>query len=302
MQHCLLGKTGIKVSKIGFGTGTSGFTGVNLHTQMSVDELSGLLIYGYELGINLWDTAYSYGTYPHIKEALKSLNRENIVISSKTALTGYEETLKEVEDSLKILGTDYIDVFLLHGVRNAFDFWVRRCALRALTKSKEKGDIRAVGFSCHGIGAIEKALHMPELDIIMARLNFSGDYMDSYQENLLSNIMSIPVAKNTVRFLIPKQLLPSVSKLVEPPKPSLSLQEKTRDLLNVMHEAGKGVMGIKLFGAGKLKGETQKVISFAKPISFVNSFVIGMTHKEEIRQNVSEFLKPSHLHFVCDNA
>lgn len=262
---------------------------------MSADELSGLLIYGHELGINLWDTAYSYGTYPHIKEALKSLKRENIVISSKTALTDHEETLKEVEASLKILGTDYIDVFLLHGVRNAFDFWVRRGALRALTKSKEKGNIRAVGFSCHGIGAIEKALHMPELDIIMARLNFSGDYMDSYQENLLSNVMSVPIAKETAKFLIPKRFLPSISKLVEPPKPSLSLQEKTRNLLKAMHGAGKGVIGTKLFGAGKLKGEAQKAISFAKPISFVNSFVIGMTHKEEIRQNVMGCLEPNSL-------
>lgn len=130
MNYCALGRTGIKVSKIGFGTGTTHFTGISLHSSMLVQELSVLLLYAYELGVNLWDTAYTYETYPHIRKALDSLERNNIVISSKTDKSGYKDTRAEVENSLRLLQTDYIDIFLLHGVRNAFDFWVRRGALK----------------------------------------------------------------------------------------------------------------------------------------------------------------------------
>jgi len=287
MQYCTLGKTGINVSKIGFGTGTTSFTGINLHSSMPVQELSALLLYAYELGVNLWDTAYTYETYPHIRKALDSVKRNNIVISSKTDKSNYKDIHAEIENSLRLLQTDYIDIFLLHGVRNAFDFRVRKGAWKALMEAKKKGYVRAIGFSSHGIGAIEAAQNMKDIDVIMARLNFSGDYMDSYQENIISNVMSIPIAKKLARVLIPKSILPSVSKLVEPPKPSDFLQSKTQDMLRSLHEAGKGIIGIKLFGAGKLKNDSDKAISFAKTLSFIDSFVIGMAKRNEIMENVN---------------
>lgn len=291
MNYCALGKTGINVSKIGFGTGTTSFTGINLHSSMSVQELSGLLLYAYELGINLWDTAYTYETYPHIQKALESVGRDHIIISSKTDKSGYKDALVEVENSLRFLRTDYIDIFLLHGVRNAFDFRVRRGALKALVEAKKRGLIRAIGFSSHGIGAIEAAQDMSELDVIMARVNFSGDYMDSYQENIISNVMSIPIAKKIAKTFIPKSLIPSVSKLVEPPKPPVSLRSKTQDILRSLHESGKGIIGIKLFGAGKLKSEANNAISFAKTLSFVDSFVIGMAKRNEIMENINLYYR-----------
>lgn len=287
MNYCALGKTGINVSKIGFGTGTTGFSGINLHSSMPVEELSALLLYAYELGVNLWDTAYTYETYPHLRKALDSIKRDSIVISSKTDKSSYKDALAEVENSLRLLQTDYIDIFLLHGVRNAFDFRVRRGALKALIEAKKKGLVRAIGFSSHGIGALEAALHMKELDVVMARLNFSGDYMDSYQENIISNLMSIPIAKKAARVFIPKSFMPSISKLVEPPKPSEILRTKIRDILRNLHESGKGIIGIKLFGAGKLKSEPDQAISFAKTLSFVDSFVIGMAKRSEVVENVN---------------
>lgn len=291
VNYCTLGKTGINVSKIGFGTGTTSFTGINLHSSMSVKDLSGLLIYAYELGVNLWDTAYTYETYPHIRKALDIIKRESIVISSKTDKSNYKDALSEIENSLRFLQTDYIDIFLLHGVRNAFDFRVRKGALKALMEAKKKGLIRAVGFSSHGIGAIEAAQNMAELDIVMARVNFSGDYMDSYQENIISNVMSIPIAKKVARVFIPKRFVPSISKLVEPPKPSEILRAKIRDILRNLHESGKGIIGIKLFGAGKLKSEPDKAISFAKSLAFIDSFVVGMTARSEIMGNVNLYYR-----------
>lgn len=289
MQYQTLGSTGIKVSKIGFGTGTSHFSGVNQHALMAVSELSRLLLCAYEMGINFWDTASSYGTYPHIRSALEIIKRDNIIISSKTNKTNYREVVAEIEDSLRFLQTTYIDIFLLHGVRNTFDFRIRKGAIQALLDAKERGLIRAIGFSSHGIGAVEASQYIKEFDIVMARLNFSGDYMDSYQENMISNLMTIPILNKIVRAFIPKAIAPSISKLVEPPKPSSSLQTKIKDILYKLHELGKGLIGIKLFGAGNLKNDVQRVFSFAKTLAFVDSFVIGMIREKEIIENVSLF-------------
>lgn len=284
-----MGNTGIEVSKIGIGTGTSGFTGVCMQAQMSMTELGSLLLRGFELGINLWDTAYTYGTYPHIKYALKSIKREEIVISSKTNHVDYKNALKVVELSLSALNTDYIDIFYLHGVRNIFDFRIRRGALKALLKCKEAGYIRAVGFSSHGIGAIEGAINMKEIDVVMARLNYTGDHMDSYQEGFLPKLISIPIAHKVANAIIPRRILPSVSKLIEPSKSSMPLQGKVKVLLKGLHDAGKGIIGIKLLGAGKLKTHPDRAISFAKSLPFVHSYVIGITNEDELIKNISLF-------------
>ncbi len=289
MQYRPLGNTGINVSKLGIGSGTSGFTGECIQHQMSHKDFSDLLLYGLDLGINYWDTALTYYTYPHIKYALQQVKREEVVIASKTNRRGYQDVMAEVEETLKALGTDYVDIFLLHGMRNSFDFKLRRGALKALIKAKEKGYVRALGFSSHGIGATETGMQMDEIDLIMSRLNYTGDYMDSYQENIISKLVSIPFVYKLATTLIPKSILPSVSKAVEPPKPTAALQQKTRYMLQTMHTAGKGIVCMKIFGAGALVDQPEKAIAFAKKQTYVSTFVIGMANKEEIKQNVSLF-------------
>jgi aryl-alcohol dehydrogenase-like predicted oxidoreductase len=286
-----LGKTGIRVSALGIGTGTSGFSGQGIQASMRVEDLAGILLRGYEWGINLWDTAYSYHTYPHICEALKAIPRGDIVLTSKSSQATYKTAMSEVEKSLMELKTDYLDVCFLHGMRSRFDFTVRHGALKALLECKKKGYIRAVGFSCHGMGAMEKGLDIPEIDVILARLNYAGAYMDSYQEGFISKCMSIPIISKMAYRLIPRTVLPSISKMVEPPKPDNALQDRTKELLKEFQAVGRGVIGMKLFGAGLLVNDPNRAIAFARSVEFVDSFIVGMCSITEVEQNVRLFLE-----------
>ena len=83
MEYETIGKEKIRISRLGFGTGTSGYTGNNLQTRLTEKQLSDILIYAYEKGINFWDTAYSYGTCPNVREALKQVPRDKVVIATK---------------------------------------------------------------------------------------------------------------------------------------------------------------------------------------------------------------------------
>lgn len=281
-----LGKTGLRVSALGIGTGTSGFSGQGMQASLPVEELAGILRRGFELGINLWDTAYDYHTYRHIREALKGIPRKDIVLSSKSSKATYHNAKIEIENSLKELNTDYLDICLLHGMRSGFDFTVRHGALRALLECKKKGYVRAIGFSCHGLGAMERGCAIPEIDLILARLNYSGAFMDSYQEGFISKVMSLPFISKMAYKLIPTKILPSISKMVEPPKPDKDLQAKSKKLIHDYHSTGKGVIGMKLFGAGVLKQDPQRAIAFAKSIPYVDSFIVGMSSIAEVEQNV----------------
>src|SRR5512133_793554 len=90
-----LGNTGIQVSRLAIGTGTSGWNHSSNQTrQLGIEGLSGLLHAAYDKGVFFWDSADQYGTHPHLKEALKSLPREKIVILTKTRASTEDEMKK----------------------------------------------------------------------------------------------------------------------------------------------------------------------------------------------------------------
>ncbi len=80
---------------------------------MDKNELAELLLYSFDCGINLWDTAFQYNTYPHIKEALKQVNRKDVVLATKLTTANEKETIRDFNITLKDLNIDYVDVCLL---------------------------------------------------------------------------------------------------------------------------------------------------------------------------------------------
>ena len=84
MKKVYLGKTGLQVSQLAFGTGTNGVGGRSDQSALGIKGLSNLLQEGFLSGINFWDTADAFGTHPHIANALKNIPREEIVILTKT--------------------------------------------------------------------------------------------------------------------------------------------------------------------------------------------------------------------------
>ena len=106
MKKVTLGKTGIKVSRLGMGTGTAHPSGYCAQALMNEKELAELLLYAFELGINFLDTAFQYGTYSHIREALKHINRSDVVITTKLITSNKKDTIRDFDTSLRKLSED----------------------------------------------------------------------------------------------------------------------------------------------------------------------------------------------------
>ena len=291
MEYETIGKEKIRISRLGFGTGTSGYTGNNLQTRLTEKQLSDILIYAYEKGINFWDTAYSYGTCPHVREALKQVPRDKVVIATKFSDSSEKKVNQKIDDSLKMLKTEYLDICALHGVRNAFEMKMRSGALNALVKAKERGCVRNIGVSAHGIGAIEVSKDMPEIDVLFARINWSGISMDSYQEGFLSKVVALPYVKEVARKIIPKKIVPSLSAQVESLQSSKREQETVKNLLQKCHNVNKSVIGMKIFGAGALTHDIEKSLRFIMSLKYVRAFLLGITSKEEVDVNMRIYEK-----------
>jgi aryl-alcohol dehydrogenase-like predicted oxidoreductase len=179
-DRILLGKMGIEVSRMAMGTGTHGVgRNSNQTRQLGIKGVADLLKAGYDMGVTFWDSADQYGTHPHLKEALKLVPREKVVILSKTHASTEDEMKADLDRFRKELGTDYIDIMLLHCMMS--DDWPkeREGAMKVLSEAREKGIIKAHGVSCHTLGALKSAASSPWVQIDLARINPYGAEMDS---------------------------------------------------------------------------------------------------------------------------
>lgn len=175
-----LGNTGIEMSRMAMGTGTNGYGGASNQTrQLGIKGVSDLLRAGFDEGINFWETADQYGSHPHVGEALKKVKREEVVILTKTNSKTYEDVKKDLDRFRSELGTDYMDIILLHAVTDPEWNENMKGAMEALAEAKEEGIIRAHGISCHSIGALETAADEPWVDVDLARFNPGGARMDA---------------------------------------------------------------------------------------------------------------------------
>ena len=186
-----LGHTGLRVSRLCIGTGTHGWARHSEQTALGLEGLVSLLREAFELGVNFWDTADQYGSHPHIAEALKQVSRDKVVLTTKTTAKRERAVTRDIERFLKELDTDVLDIVLLHGV-TAHDWPTRMgAAMAALTKAKKAGKIRAVGMSCHSLGALRSAVDDGWSDIILVRVNYAGVRMDGQLSEVIPVIRQL---------------------------------------------------------------------------------------------------------------
>jgi aryl-alcohol dehydrogenase-like predicted oxidoreductase len=175
-----LGNTGIEASRMAMGTGTSGWNGSsNQSRQLGIKGVADLLKAAFDDGVTFWDSANQYGTHAHLKEALKSIDRDKVVILTKTNSKTYKDVKADLDRFRKEIGTDRIDILLLHCMTDSNWNTKMKGAMEALSEAKEAGIIRAHGVSCHSIGALEAAADEPWVDIDLARYNPGGVQMDA---------------------------------------------------------------------------------------------------------------------------
>src|SRR5579864_9459276 len=193
-----LGKTGIKTSLLAMGTGTVGVGHHSHQTALGMDGLPKLLLNGYDNGLRFFDAADSYGSHPHVAEALKHVQRDKVTVLTKSWARDPQTMRADLDRFRRELGTDYIDVFLMHCLTEG-DWTTRyRGVMDVLSDAKQKGIIRAHGCSCHSIEALRAAAASPWVEVDLARMNPIGSHMDSDPEAVLAVLKQMKASGKAV--------------------------------------------------------------------------------------------------------
>lgn len=238
-DRVLLGPMKVPVSRLAMGTGTNGVGGSSNQTKkMGVNGVSDLFKAAYDQGVTFWDSADQYGSHPHLKAALKNVPREKVTILSKTHASTEKEMREDLDRFRRELGTDYIDILLLHCMMD--DDWPQRKkgAMAVLSEAREKGIVKTHGTSCHTLGALKAAAASPWVQVDLARINPAGVLMDADPATVIA-------------------------------------------VLRDMKAKGKGVIGMKILGAGRLRNRADESLQFALAQDCVDCFTIGSEGRSE---------------------
>lgn len=176
MQYTTLGRTGLRVSRAGLGGGGHSRLGTSYGKDFG--HAVGVVRRAFELGVNVIDTATNYETEPHVGRALAEVPRDSVVISSKCGVTFNKVPLtgaqyvEKLEASLQRLGTDYVDVYHLHGLKiDHYDHAVQEI-VPALERAKQQGKLRHLAASEEFISdpshtLFKRALRDDHFDVVM---------------------------------------------------------------------------------------------------------------------------------------
>ena len=189
VDKVILGKSGLNVSRIALGTGSRGGSKESNQTRLGMERFTEMAHHAYDRGIRFFDMADSYGSHPYVANVIKSLPRENLTLLTKicTHEDGSDRNVpvQETLDRCRTeMGTDYIDIVLMHCLMQKGWNNNRRHYIDGLSKAKEEGIIRAVGVSCHNWDAMAEAVDNPWVDVIMARINPFQSHMDGTPDDV----------------------------------------------------------------------------------------------------------------------
>jgi 1-deoxyxylulose-5-phosphate synthase len=193
-----LGGTGVVTSRLAMGTGTVGSGHTSHQSALGVNGLSRLLLNGYDQGLRFFDAADSYGSHPHVGEALQHVDRSKVTVLTKSWAREPKEMRADIDRFRRELRVDYIDLFLMHCLTEA-DWTTRfRPVMDVLEEAKHQGILRAHGCSCHSIEALRAAAASPWVEVDLVRINPIGAHMDADPETVVSVIRQMKSAGKAV--------------------------------------------------------------------------------------------------------
>lgn len=175
MEYVEFGKTGLRISRIGFG-------GIPIQ-RTDAGEVCRIFDKLIELGINYVDTARAYTvSEEYIGQAIKG-RRDKFILATKSMAVTKDDMAADIEKSLKNLGTDYIDLYQIHNpsIENFNKIISKGGALEALLETKEQGKIGHIGVTAHPKEVFEAALKQPWVETIM----FPYNIVESQGEDLI---------------------------------------------------------------------------------------------------------------------
>ena len=247
-QIISLGKTGIKTTLLGMGTGFSGGNRSSNITRAGVAEP--LIRQAYNKGIRFFDCADSYGTHTFAAAALKGIPRDKYVLSSKIWVSqgGIPEPERPdadvvIERFRKELNTDYLDIVQIHCMTDAQWTDKQKKQMDILETLKAKKIIKAHGVSIHSLEALHACVESSWVDVVHVRINPYGESMDRKD---------------------PAEIIPIIEKL---------------------HSSGKGIIGMKLIGNGKFRNDSDKIdasLKYVLGLGTVDMIIVGFELPEQI--------------------
>ena len=250
LQKVKLGKSGLETTLIGFGTGVLGINRSSALTRQNHNESVAVVRHGYERGIRMLDTADSYGTHGIVAEALKNMDRDKITLISK--------------------------------------IWVKEGGI----PESERPAANIV------IDRFRKELNTDYIDLVQIHLMTDGKWTETWKKQM--DIMEDLKAKGIIRahgvsvhsLEAMKDALASpwvdvIHVRINPYGLSMDKPEPEEvvDVIHKLHASGKGVIGMKLIGAGKLSNDSEKMdnsLRFVLGLGSVDMMVIGFQNPDQI--------------------
>jgi len=251
VDQVTLGKTGIKLSRLGFGAGSNSG---NVQKALGQQAFNDLIRYAYDKGITYFDCAQSYQTFPWLGGAIKGLPREKLYIQSKIGGQP-QDILAAIDRHRQTYNTDYVDSMLIHCmIKDGWTDQMKRI-MDGFDQAKEKKWIRAKGVSCHSLPALRTAAASDWVEVNLVRVNPQAKWIDGPEEQVFKSGDDVaPVIKE----------------------------------IKTAREKGHGVIGMKLIGNGDFKNaeDREKAIRFAMAQSEIDAVVIGFKSREEIDEAI----------------
>lgn len=238
-----LGRSGLKTSVLGVGTGTRGGSE---QFNMGQAEFTKMIRHALERGVRYIDTADAYRTHIFVGLALRGVPREDYFIQTKTRAKHPEVAKADIERFRRELQTDHIDSLLMHCMTSGSWPTDMRPVMDVLMDAKEKGRVRAVGVSCHGWDPLAASVDVDWCDVQLARINPYGAKMDGPPENVA-------------------------------------------ELLKKMHDAGRGVIGMKIYGETGFDSREKRLesLKYVLHLNAVDCFTIGFSSTDQIDETLT---------------
>jgi aryl-alcohol dehydrogenase-like predicted oxidoreductase len=290
VEYVTLGNTGLRVSVAGLGCG--GNSRVGLGRGKTEAEAIALVRQALDMGVNLLDTAAAYGTEALLGKAIKTVPRDRVVIATKAIIHRGSTPLpparvvESLENSLRQLNTDYIDVFQLHVVPPAMYDHALHTIAPALLREKEKGKFRALGITetspnDHEQYMLQRAVHDAVWEVVMLGFNLMHHNARTqiFPHTIAHNIGTLLMFVVRNIFSQPGRLTAKMQELAAAGQVPQWLAATDNPLGFLVHDSGASSV-------------TDAAYRFVRHEPGVHVVLFGTGNAQHLRENIQSLLKP----------
>ena len=290
MEYVTLGNTGLEVSVAGLGCG--GNSRVGMGKGKTREESIGLMRQALELGVNFFDTAANYGTEALVGEAIQGMPRDRVVIATKASIhrmgapIAPDKVVESLDNSLRQLGTDYVDVFQFHVVPpSVYDHALYEVA-PVLLREKEKGKLRHLGISetspnDHEQHMLQRAVHDRIWEVVMFGFNMmhQNARIQVFPHTIANGIGTLLMFVVRNIFSQPGRLEAKMKELAAEGQVPQWLAEMDNPLGFLIHASGASSL-------------TDAAYRFVRHEPGAHVVLFGTSDADHLRANIESILKP----------